>query len=51
MRRSRFPIVMTAVVMAFLYLPIIILILNSFNPARFSSRWEGFSLVLSLIHI
>ena len=45
MRRSRFPIVTTIVVMAFLYLPIIILILNSFNPARFSSRWEGFSLV------
>ena len=45
MRRSRFPIVTTMAVMAFLYLPIIILILNSFNPARFSSRWEGFSLV------
>jgi len=43
-RRSRFPIVVTAVVMAFLYLPIVILIANSFNPARFSSRWEGFSL-------
>ncbi len=45
MRRSRFPIVTTMMVMAFLYLPIIILVLNSFNPARFSSRWEGFSLV------
>ena len=44
MRRSRFPIAVTAVVMAFLYLPIVILIANSFNPARFSSRWEGFSL-------
>ena len=44
MRRSRFPIVITVMVMAFLYLPIVILIANSFNPARFSSRWEGFSL-------
>jgi len=43
-RRSRFPIVITVMVMAFLYLPIVILIANSFNPARFSSRWEGFSL-------
>ncbi len=44
MRRSRFPIVVTVLVMAFLYLPIVILVVNSFNPARFSSRWEGFSL-------
>jgi len=44
-RRSRFPIVVTALVMAFFYLPILILVANSFNPARFSSRWQGFSLV------
>jgi len=43
-RRSRFPIVVTGLVLAFLYLPIIILVVNSFNPARYSSRWEGFSL-------
>ena len=45
MRRSRFPIVVTAVVMAFFYVPIFILVANSFNPARFSSRWQGFSLI------
>ena len=45
MRRSRFPIVVTVLVMAFLYLPILLLVANSFNPARFSSRWQGFSLV------
>ena len=45
MRRSRFPIVVTALVMAFFYLPVLILVANSFNPARFSSRWQGFSLV------
>jgi len=44
-RRSRFPIVVTGLVLVFLYLPIVILVANSFNPARFSSRWEGFSLV------
>jgi spermidine/putrescine transport system permease protein len=31
--------------MAFFYLPILLLVANSFNPARFSSRWQGFSLV------
>jgi len=44
-KRSRFPIVVTALVLAFFYLPILILVANSFNPARFSSRWQGFSLV------
>ena len=45
MRRSRFPLAVTALVMAFFYLPILILVANSFNPARYSSRWQGFSLV------
>jgi spermidine/putrescine transport system permease protein len=44
-KRSRIPIVITAAVMAFFYLPILLLVANSFNPARFSSRWQGFSLV------
>ncbi len=44
MRRSRVPIVVTVLVLAFLYLPIVILVVNSFNPARYSGRWEGFSL-------
>jgi spermidine/putrescine transport system permease protein len=44
-KRSRIPIVVTAAVMAFFYLPILLLVANSFNPARFSSRWQGFSLV------
>lgn len=45
MRRSRLPVAVTGLVLAFLYLPILILVANSFNPARFSSRWQGFSLV------
>jgi spermidine/putrescine transport system permease protein len=44
-KRSRFPIVVTVLVMAFLYLPILLLVANSFNPARFSSSWQGFSLI------
>jgi len=44
-KRSRIPIVVTAAVMAFFYLPILLLVANSFNSARFSSRWQGFSLV------
>jgi len=44
-RRSRFPLAVTAAVLAFFYLPIVVLVANSFNPARFSSRWQGFSLV------
>ena len=45
MRRSRFPRVVMGLVLAFFYLPILILVANSFNTARFSSRWQGFSLV------
>lgn len=45
MRRSRFPVAVTGLVLAFFYLPILVLVANSFNPARFSSRWQGFSLV------
>ena len=45
MRRSRVPVAVTGLVLAFLYLPILILVANSFNPARYSSRWKGFSLV------
>ena len=45
MRRSRLPAAVTGAVLAFFYLPILVLVANSFNPARFSSRWQGFSLV------
>lgn len=45
MKRSRFPKVVTALVMAFFYSPLAVLVINSFNPARFSSRWQGFSLI------
>jgi len=43
-KRSRVPLVTTIGVLAFFYLPIVILVANSFNKARFSSSWQGFTL-------
>jgi spermidine/putrescine transport system permease protein len=45
MKRSRFPVVVTAAILAFLYLPILVLVVNSFNASRFGAGWGGFSLV------
>jgi len=42
--RSRFPIVVTYAVLAFFYLPILVLVVNSFNASRFGSTWGGWSL-------
>jgi len=44
MKRSRFPFVITMAVLVFFYLPIFILVINSFNASRFGSGWQGFSL-------
>jgi spermidine/putrescine transport system permease protein len=43
-KRSRFPLVMTVGILVFFYLPVVILVANSFNAAKFSSRWQGFTL-------
>ena len=45
MKRSRFPYVVLGLVLLFFYLPILILIINSFNASRFGAGWQGFSLV------
>jgi spermidine/putrescine transport system permease protein len=45
MKRSRFPLIVTAAVLFFFYLPMIILVVNSFNASRFESGWRGFSLI------
>ncbi|THB66729.1 MAG: ABC transporter permease [Spirochaetaceae bacterium] len=37
--------IITAVVIAFLWLPILVLVINSFNASRFSTVWGGFSLI------
>ncbi len=44
MRRSRLPIVVTVLVLLFFYLPVFVLVVNSFNAARFGGGWEGFTL-------
>ena len=45
MKRSRLPLVITACDPAvFFYLPILVLVVNSFNSSRFGGSWEGFSL-------
>jgi len=44
MRKSRLPLVTTIAVMVFFYLPILFLVLNSFNSSRFAAKWQGFSL-------
>ena len=43
MKRSLFPLCVTIVVLVFFYLPIVVLVVNSFNASRFGGSWEGFS--------
>ena len=44
MERSRTPWVTTAAVLAFFYLPVVVLVANSFNASRFGGGWDGFTL-------
>ena len=44
MRRSRTPGLVTVAVLAFFYLPIAVLVINSFNASRFGGEWNGFTL-------
>ena len=44
MRPSRVPMVVTWLVIAFFYIPIVILVANSFNSSRFGGSWESTSL-------
>lgn len=43
MNKSRLPFFLTALVLVFLYLPIVILAINSFNESRYGGEWTGFS--------
>lgn len=43
MKRSVTPLVVTILVLAFFYLPIGVLVVNSFNAARFGGEWRGFT--------
>lgn len=44
MKRSRVPLFICIAGLLFFYLPIVVLIVNSFNESRFSTVWGGFSL-------
>lgn len=44
MKRSHLPLFTTLLVLLFFYLPILILVINSFNAARFGGEWGGFTL-------
>lgn len=44
MRRSRLCLFITLCALLFLYFPIVVLVINSFNVSRFGDVWQGFSL-------
>lgn len=44
MRRSLTPLLVTLGVLAFFYLPVAVLVVNSFNASRFGGEWSGFTL-------
>ena len=43
MKRSLTPVAVTVGVLAFFYLPVAVLVLNSFNASRFGGEWNGFT--------
>lgn len=43
MIRSRLPAVITWAVVLFLFAPLVVLVVNSFNASRFGGSWEGFT--------
>ena len=43
MKKSNFCLTLTVLVLLFLYLPIIMLVLSSFNESRFGGLWSGFT--------
>ena len=44
MKHSKFAGIVLALVLAFLYLPIVVLVANSFNLSKYGSEWAGFTL-------
>src|SRR5690348_7541650 len=44
MKSSRISLYLAAFILFFLYLPIVVLMANSFNESRFGGVWTGFSL-------
>ena len=44
MKTSRVPLLTTLAILLFFYLPIAVLVADSFNASRFAGSWGGFSL-------
>jgi spermidine/putrescine transport system permease protein len=44
MKQSRLPMIVTFALLVFFYLPILVLVLYSFNASRFGGSWAGWSL-------
>jgi len=44
MKTSRAPYVITGITLLFLYIPIIIMVVNSFNRSAYGGEWQGFTL-------
>lgn len=44
MKRSRLPAVTAVLTLVFFYLPILILVINSFNAHKYGGAWSGFTL-------
>ena len=44
MKPSRFPLTVATLTLIFFYVPILMLVIQSFNEARYGGMWQGFSL-------
>jgi len=44
MKRSSLPFYITAAILVFFYLPLVIVFIQSFNASRFGGTWQGFTL-------
>lgn len=43
MKQSKMPLIVTIFVLIFFYVPILVLVAQSFNAARFGGSWQGFT--------
>lgn len=43
MKTSRLPLITTVLVLVFFYVPLLVMVANSFNESRFGGTWEGFT--------
>ncbi|MCD8482175.1 MAG: ABC transporter permease [Verrucomicrobia bacterium] len=43
MKQSKMPLIITIFVLVFFYVPILVLVAQSFNAARFGGSWQGFT--------